>query len=83
MVVNTDRVNINITGRVTEQAPRTDSMNADVDLYSLLNIIAPYDTEFSYPVVTTDENGQIYECPVQPARKSDKSLLDMLIRENA
>ncbi len=37
----------------------------------------------TFKVVTTDENGQIYECPVQPARKSDKSLLDMLIRENA
>ncbi len=53
---------LNITGRVTEQAPRTDSMNSDVDLYSLLNIISPYDTEFSYPVVTTDENGQ-YQTP--------------------
>lgn len=53
---------LNITGRVTEQVPRTDSMNSDVDLYSLLNIISPYDTEFSYPVVATDENGQ-YQTP--------------------
>lgn len=37
----------------------------------------------TFKVVSTDENGEIYECPVQPARKSDKSMLDMLIRANA
>lgn len=37
----------------------------------------------TFKVVSTDENGEIYECPVQPARKSDKSMLDMLIKANA
>ena len=27
-----------------------------------------------------DENGEVYECAVKPARKSDKALLDMLLR---
>lgn len=29
---------------------------------------------------TVDENGEIYECEVKPARKSDKSMLAMLLR---
>ncbi len=29
---------------------------------------------------TVDENGEIYECRVKPARESDKSLLNMLLR---
>ena len=37
----------------------------------------------TFKVVSTDENGEFYECPVQPARKSDKSMLDMLIKANS
>lgn len=37
----------------------------------------------TFKVVSTDENGEIYECPVQPARKSDKTLLNMLIKAKA
>ncbi len=37
----------------------------------------------TFKVVSTDENGEIYECPIQPARKSDKSMLEMLLRANA
>jgi len=37
----------------------------------------------TFKVVSIDENGELYECPVQPARKSDKSLLDMLIKTNS
>ncbi len=37
----------------------------------------------AYSVKSVDENGEIYECPVQPARRSDKSMLDMLIKANA
>lgn len=37
----------------------------------------------TFKVVSTDENGEIYECPVQPARKSDKSMLYMLIKANS
>ena len=31
-------------------------------------------------VVSYDEDGTVYECPVKPARSSDKSLLKMLLR---
>lgn len=34
----------------------------------------------TYAVQSTDENGEVYECAVKPARKSDKALLDMLLR---
>lgn len=34
----------------------------------------------SFAVRTYDEDGQIYECPVKPLRRSDKTLLDMLLR---
>ncbi len=37
----------------------------------------------TFKVVSTDENGEIYECPVQPARRSDKGMLDLLIKANA
>ena len=31
-------------------------------------------------VVSYDEDGESYECPVKPARKSDKALLNMLMK---
>ena len=34
----------------------------------------------TYAVVSSDEDGFVYECPVKPARSSDKALLNMLIR---
>ena len=34
----------------------------------------------TYAVQSKDENGEVYECAVKPARKSDKALLDMLLR---
>ena len=34
----------------------------------------------SLSVVSYDENGESYECPVKPARKSDKALLTMLMK---
>lgn len=34
----------------------------------------------SYAVRTTDENGEIYECPVKPSRTSDKTMLNMLLK---
>ncbi len=34
----------------------------------------------SLSVVSYDENGESYECPVKPARKSDKALLNMLMK---
>ncbi len=34
----------------------------------------------TYKVVSIDENGDLYECPIKPARASDKSLLNMLLR---
>ncbi len=33
----------------------------------------------SYAVVSVDEDGKIYECPIKPFRSSDKSLLNMLL----
>ena len=35
----------------------------------------------SYVVRSVDEDGRVYECPVKPARTSDKSLLNMLLAE--
>lgn len=35
----------------------------------------------SYVVRSVDEDGRVYECPVKPARTSDKSLLNMLLVE--
>ena len=35
----------------------------------------------SYVVRSVDEDGKVYECPVKPARTSDKSLLNMLLAE--
>ena len=34
----------------------------------------------TYTAQTVDENGEIYECSVKPARNSDKSVLNMLLR---
>lgn len=34
----------------------------------------------TYKVRSYDENGEIYECSVKPARSSDKSFLNMLLR---
>ena len=34
----------------------------------------------SYGVRSVDENGEVYECSVKPARSSDRSLLNMLLR---
>lgn len=34
----------------------------------------------SYAVRSVDENGEIYECPIKPARTSDKTMLNMLLR---
>ena len=34
----------------------------------------------TYSVISVDENGLVYECPVKPAKSSDKALLNMLIR---
>lgn len=34
----------------------------------------------TYYVRSVDEDGLIYECQVKPARKSDKALMDMLLR---
>ena len=33
-----------------------------------------------YLARTTDETGEVYECPVKPSRKSDRTLLQMLLR---
>ena len=33
----------------------------------------------TYAVRSVDENGEIYECPVQPFRSSDKTRLNMLL----
>ena len=35
----------------------------------------------SYVVRSVDDDGRVYECPVKPARTSDKSLLNMLLAE--
>lgn len=37
----------------------------------------------SYLVRTVDENGEVYECPVKPARTSDKTLLNMLLTKQS
>lgn len=34
----------------------------------------------SYFVRSVDEDGEIYECPIKPMRKSDKALLNMLLK---
>lgn len=34
----------------------------------------------TYGVRSYDENGQVYECKIKPARVSDKALLEMLLR---
>lgn len=34
----------------------------------------------TYAVRSVDENGEIYECAIKPFRSSDKSLLNMLLR---
>lgn len=34
----------------------------------------------TYAIRTVDENGEIYECAVKPARTSDKALLAMLLK---
>lgn len=34
----------------------------------------------TYMVRSYDENGEVYECPIKPARASDKTLLNMLLR---
>lgn len=34
----------------------------------------------TYYVRSVDDDGLVYECQVKPARKSDKNLMDMLLR---
>lgn len=34
----------------------------------------------SYMVRSYDEDGTVYECPVKPAKPSDKTTLNMLLR---
>lgn len=34
----------------------------------------------SYAVRSSDENGEVYECPIKPTKQSDKALLNMLLR---
>ena len=34
----------------------------------------------TYSVRSTDENGEIYECRIKPAKNSDKALLNMILR---
>lgn len=34
----------------------------------------------SYMVRSYDEDGTVYECPIKPARTSDKTFLNMLLR---
>ena len=34
----------------------------------------------TYAVVSVDENGIDYECAIKPFRKSDQSLMNMLLR---
>lgn len=34
----------------------------------------------TYSVRSYDEDGTVYECPIKPARTSDKSFLNMLLR---
>ena len=35
----------------------------------------------TYGIRTVDENGEVYECKVKPFRDSDKTLLNMLLRQ--
>lgn len=35
----------------------------------------------SYLVRTVDADGEVYECPVKPSRSSDKTLLNMLLKQ--
>ncbi len=34
----------------------------------------------TYAVRSYDEDGTVYECPIKPARTSDKSFMNMLLR---
>ena len=34
----------------------------------------------TYMVRSCDEDGTVYECPIKPAKASDKSFLNMLLR---
>lgn len=34
----------------------------------------------TYKVISVGEDGEVYECPVKPARASDKALMKMLLR---
>lgn len=34
----------------------------------------------TYMVRSYDEDGTVYECPIKPAKASDKSFLNMLLR---
>lgn len=52
-------------------------------------VILPYEmkdasgnliTGNTFKVRSVDENGEVYECPIKPSRRSDKTLLDMLLR---
>lgn len=36
----------------------------------------------SYILKTIDEDGMVYDCPVKPAKDSDKSFLKMILRKN-
>lgn len=37
----------------------------------------------TYAIQSADENGEIYECAVKPFRSSDKTLLNMLLKQAA
>lgn len=47
---------------------------------SITNDKGKTETFPSYTVKNTDANGEVFECPVKAARKSDKTKLAMLLR---
>lgn len=59
-----------------------DDMQADLVItpFSLKNDSGETISGNTYSVRSVDENGEVYECKIKPFRRSDKDMLNMLLR---
>lgn len=58
----------------------SDTAELVIGSVSITNDKGKTETFPSYTIMNTDESGEVFECPVKAARKTDKTKLAMLLR---
>lgn len=59
---------------------KADTADLVIGSISITNDKGKTETFPSYTVKNVDENGEVFECPVKAARKTDKTKLAMILR---